>query len=131
MISELVVEEEVMVQKGMFYSILLIQLKKKTFLNDKHIFILTFSGGRFGGAGFGSRDYRTTSSMPPSRGSSGPPRRDYGGGSNNGNSFNPYVSGALSAKNIILFYVSLVMNLHKYVSLNFQFLYRRWILWWW
>lgn len=60
--------------------------------------------------------------MPPSRGSSGPPRRDYGGGSNNGNSFNPYISGALSAKNnIILFYVSLVRNLHKYVSLNFNF----------
>ncbi|VVC43577.1 Hypothetical protein CINCED_3A013867 [Cinara cedri] len=43
-------------------------------------------GGRFGGTGFGSRDYRTTSSMPPSR-SSGPPRRDYGGGSNNGGGF--------------------------------------------
>ncbi|XP_050539576.1 putative ATP-dependent RNA helicase Pl10 isoform X4 [Daktulosphaira vitifoliae] len=45
-------------------------------------------GGRFGGSGFGSRDYRTQSSMPPSRGSSGPPRRDYGGGgSSNGSGF--------------------------------------------
>lgn len=92
--------------------------KKRKFLNHKLKFILNFSGGRFGGAGFGSRDYRTTSSMPPSRGSSGPPRRDYGGGSNNGNSFNPYISGALSAKNI-LFYVSLVRNLHKSILHNF------------
>ncbi|XP_050539575.1 putative ATP-dependent RNA helicase Pl10 isoform X3 [Daktulosphaira vitifoliae] len=52
-------------------------------------------GGRFGGSGFGSRDYRTQSSMPPSRGSSGPPRRDYGGGgSSNGNSSNPYFPGS-------------------------------------
>lgn len=69
--------------------------------------------GRFGGVGFGSRDYRTSqSSMPPSRAGSGPPRRDYGGGSNNGNSSNPYFLGAVSAKNAkILFCFSLVGNL--------------------
>jgi len=37
--------------------------------------------------------------MPPSRAGSGPPRRDYGGGSNNGNSGNPYFLGDVSAKN--------------------------------
>lgn len=72
--------------------------------------------GRFGGAGFGSRDYRTSQSSmpPPNRAGSGPPRRDYGGGSNNGNSGNPYFLGAVSAKNAkILFCFSLVRNLFK------------------
>jgi len=47
--------------------------------------------------------------MPPSRAGSGPPRRDYGGGSNNGNSSNPYFLIAVLTKTAeILFYVSLI-----------------------
>lgn len=106
-------------------------------LNIKYLinklFILNFSG-RFGGAGFGSRDYRTTSSMPPSRAGSGPPRRDYGGGSSNGNLVTPYFPGALYQRKfvLIIFFFSLVRSINCIHEVNVCLIYfnRRWILWW-
>jgi len=80
------VEEEVMERKeGMFSNLYNLYYLKLNTISKIFNLYLKNCRSRFGGAGFGSRDYRTTSSMPPRGGSSGPPRRDYGGGSNNGN----------------------------------------------